>query len=423
MFIDSVKVLVCAGNGGNGHVSFRHEKFVDRGGPDGGDGGNGGNVIFKASRNQNTLASFRYQKSIVAEDGQAGSMRKKHGRNGKDSIVEVPVGTTVVNAEGEALFDLIEDNQEVTVSKGGRGGFGNAHFVSSVRQAPRVAEKGEVIDELELRLELKLIADVGLIGLPNAGKSTFLSVVSNARPAIADYPFTTLTPNLGVADIDSSDSILIADIPGIIEGASSGKGLGIAFLKHVERTSVLLHLIDAYDQDIAASYKVIDKELKRYSKELASRPRIVALTKTEGLDDKTKAELVAIAKKVAKTDVYTISSAAQIGTKELLFTLYQLVAKDRANKEAFEESIKTEIPHITLSTKEQDESWTIEIVNRVYVVRGAKIESFARRTNFDSSFGIERLRHIMKKMGIMHELSRKGIKDGDTIDVVGTFPY
>lgn len=255
MFVDKALVRVYAGKGGDGAASFRHEIYVDKGGPDGGDGGRGGDVIFKADRNANTLVDFRFQPELKAKHGQSGGKRNRHGKQGDDLTVGVPIGTSVYLGD-ELLMDFVEDGQIQTVAKGGDGGFGNAHFTSSTRQTPRVAEKGEPGDEFELRLELKLIADVGLLGLPNAGKSTFLSVVSNAKPEVADYAFTTLTPHLGVADIDNT-SLLVADIPGIIEGASSGKGLGTEFLRHVERTGVLLHLIDCYSNDVAADYKTI----------------------------------------------------------------------------------------------------------------------------------------------------------------------
>lgn len=281
-FIDEVTIQVRAGDGGNGRVSFRHEKFVDRGGPDGGDGGKGGDVVFMASRNQNTLVAFRYQKELIAEPGGPGGKTRKHGRNGKDLTVSVPVGTTI-SADGVVIGDLTEDEQTCIVAAGGRGGFGNAHFISSTRQAPKFAEPGGEGEEKALTLELKLIADVGLVGLPNAGKSTFLSVVSNARPKIADYPFTTLTPNLGVVDVEDGRSMLIADIPGLIEGAAEGKGLGDAFLRHVERTAVLLHLVDATSETIPEDYMTIEAELASYKVDLSAKPRIVALTKTDAL--------------------------------------------------------------------------------------------------------------------------------------------
>ena len=290
MFVDTAKVTVTAGKGGDGAVSFRHEIFVDKGGPDGGDGGKGGDVVFVATEQLNTLLKFRYQPKLKAENGVAGSKRKKAGRAGERLIVKVPVGT-IVKRDGAIVADLARHGEEAVIAKGGDGGFGNAHFKSSVRQTPRMAELGEPGESFEAELELKLLADVGLVGFPNAGKSTFLSVVSNARPEIANYEFTTLTPNLGVADIDDG-SILIADIPGLIEGASEGKGLGDQFLRHVERTAVLLHMIDVYNNDPAEKYTAIRRELEKYSPELAARPEIIALTKCEGLDE----EIIAMQK-------------------------------------------------------------------------------------------------------------------------------
>ena len=310
MFVDTAKVTVQAGRGGDGAVSFRREIYVDKGGPDGGDGGRGGNVIFVATENLNTLLDFRYKPELKAENGVAGSKRNKRGKSGEPLYVKVPMGTLVRRGD-EIIADLTENGQEAIVAHGGDGGYGNAHFKSSTRQTPRMAELGEPGDTFEAELELKLLADVGLIGFPNAGKSTFLSVVTNARPEIADYAFTTLSPNLGVADIDDG-SLLIADIPGLIEGASEGKGLGDAFLRHVERTAVLLHLIDAYSDDVAASYRTIRNELAKYSSELAERPEVVALTKAEGLDD----EIIAMQREALQsvvssdTPIFVISAAA-----------------------------------------------------------------------------------------------------------------
>ena len=282
MFVDNAVVQVVAGRGGDGRVSFRTEKYVDKGGPDGGDGGRGGDVIFVADENTSTLVDFRIKQEIKAENGEPGSMRRRHGKNGADRIVKVPVGTVIYRGE-EEIADLVSTGQRVVVAKGGDGGFGNAHFKSSTRQTPRVAELGEKGEAFEARLELKLIADVGLVGFPNAGKSTFLSVVSNARPEIANYAFTTLTPNLGVADIDDT-SLLIADIPGLIEGASEGKGLGDAFLKHIERTAVILHLIDAYQDEPGEAYQTIRRELENYSHTLTELPEVVVLSMVDGLD-------------------------------------------------------------------------------------------------------------------------------------------
>ena len=317
MFVDTAKVKLKAGDGGNGAVSFRREIYIPKGGPDGGDGGKGGSIIFRADKDTNTLLDFRYNPELTAENGKNGSGQRSAGRSGKNLIVEVPVGTTVkkitLSEDGttETVFlaDLATDQQEAVIAKGGDGGFGNAHFKSSTRQAPVIAEVGEPGEAFEAALELKLIADVGLVGLPNAGKSTFLSRVSNATPEIADYPFTTLTPQLGVATIDRQD-ILIADIPGLIEGAADGKGLGHDFLRHVDRTAVLLHLIDVYNEDAGAAYQTIRRELERYS-DLASRPEIVALTKCEGLDSEIIAmQQAAILAVNPNARVFALSSQA-----------------------------------------------------------------------------------------------------------------
>ena len=415
MFVDKVTVKVKAGNGGDGAVSFRHEKYIDRGGPDGGDGGKGGDVILVADENLNTLVNFRYKQELNARNGQPGLKRNKHGRNGEDLMVKVPVGTLVIK-DGESVADLTRNAQQAVIAKGGDGGFGNAHFKSSTRQAPRVAELGEKGETFELVLELKLLADVGLVGLPNAGKSTFLSVVSNAKPEIADYPFTTLSPNLGVADIDDT-SLLIADIPGLIEGASEGKGLGDDFLRHVDRTAVLIHMIDVYDKDVTLSYKTISDELKAYSQDLADRPRIVALTKTEGLDDKLINEQIKVLSKIipSGTGIIAISSQAKTGVKELLRKAAALVKDVRDKENVKHVESEPDIPVIELGAKEIEDSWIIREEEGRYVVTGVKIERFARRTDFNNPHSVDRLRDIMHKMGIIHELHRKGAEPGDVI--------
>ncbi len=414
MFVDKALVRVYAGTGGNGAVSFRHEIYVDKGGPDGGDGGRGGDVIFKVDRNANTLVDFRFQPELRAQPGQSGAKRNKHGKQGADLTVSVPEGTSVYLNE-DLLVDLVTDGQTMVVAKGGDGGFGNAHFTSSTRQTPRVAEKGEPGEELTLRLELKLIADVGLLGLPNAGKSTFLSVVTNAQPEIADYPFTTLTPHLGVADIDNT-SLLIADIPGIIEGAADGKGLGTDFLRHVERTGALLHLIDAYSNDVAADYKTIRAELESYGRELAKRPEVVAITKTEGLDGEMIADILSQLQKVvpAETPLFAISSQAHLGLKELLRGLRAVVDANK-HRDALEMAEKgLETPVYTLDTPEL--AWkAVKTDDGIFHVTGHKIEKFARRTDFEDYHGRQRLRDIIKKMGIAHELIRKGAKPNSVI--------
>jgi len=426
MFIDKATVLVKAGDGGNGKLSFRHEKFIDKGGPDGGDGGNGGSVIFAASRNQNTLASFRFQKELNAESGQAGDQRRKHGKNGGDLVVQVPVGTVVTDEAGHILADLAADGVHVTIAKGGRGGFGNAHFVSSVRQAPRVAENGEPGEELSLHLELKMIADVGLIGLPNAGKSTLLSVISNARPEIANYPFTTLIPNLGVVDMpDRTGGMLFADIPGLIEGAAQGKGLGDEFLRHVERTAVLVHLIDAYQDDVVEAYKTIQAELKAYKVDLSAKPQVVALTKIEGLDsDIIKDQLAKLKKVIPKgTMLMSISAPTGQGIPALLRAVHKYVEAERQRERAAEAVVAApSIPVLTLEG--HDDSWHVTKEEDTFVVHGQKIERFGLRTNFDSPEGVERLRDIMQRQGIMHELVRQGINPGDSVRVGrGEFTY
>jgi GTP-binding protein len=419
MFVDTAKVFIAAGNGGNGNVSFRHEIYVDKGGPDGGDGGKGGDVIFEANENVNTLVDFRFKPELRAFHGRNGSKQNKRGRSGEDLIVKVPMGT-IVRRKGEIIADLTDNGQRIVIAKGGDGGFGNAHFKSSVRQTPRVAELGEQGDTFEGELELKLIADVGLVGFPNAGKSTFLSVVSNARPEIADYAFTTLTPNLGVADIDNS-SLLIADIPGLIEGASEGKGLGDAFLRHVERTAVLLHLIDAYTDNIGGAYKTIRKELENYSGELIQRPEVIALTKVEGLDEEIiQMQIDALRVAAGKSaEIFAVSSPSHKGLKEVLRALRTKVEHVRAIEEEIN-ATDDDMPVISLTDNQIADAWTVEKDSETghFVVKGDKIEKFARRTNFDNFEGVNRLRDIMKKLGINHELSRAGAV-GDSIIEIG----
>lgn len=426
-FIDSVTITVRAGSGGNGRVSFRQEKFIDRGGPDGGDGGNGGSVVFRASTGENTLASFRYQKELIAKEGQAGGESNKHGRSAPHLFVPVPVGTQITRvSDGIILADLTVDGQEAVIAKGGRGGFGNAHFISSTRQAPRVAEKGEPGEILDALLELKMIADVGLVGLPNAGKSTLLSVISNARPEIADYPFTTITPNLGVVDVADYGSLLFADIPGLIEGAAQGKGLGDDFLRHVERTSVLVHLVDAYQNDIEHAYTTIQSELAAYITDLSTRPQIVALTKIEGLDQDIIEDITKQLRSVVPDSVpiFAISAQAHKGLDELLFAIKDAVVTEKARKAMLEtEDSAKGLPVLTLD--DNSKAFTIAKQNGAYYITGRKIERFAAKTDFENEYGIQRLRDIMRKMGIMHELVRQKIEPGDRIIIgsQGEFEY
>ena len=440
MFTDTAKVSLKAGKGGDGAVSFRREIYIPKGGPDGGDGGKGGDIVFRADKDTNTLIDFRYTPILTAEDGKNGSGTRSAGRSGKDLIVEVPIGT-LVKKNGEVIADLTKDGQTAVIARGGDGGFGNAHFKSSTRQAPIVAEIGEPGEEFEAELELKILADVGLVGLPNAGKSTFLSVVSNARPEIADYPFTTLTPQLGVATIDEYD-LLIADIPGLIEGASEGKGLGHDFLRHVDRTAVLLHLVDIYSNDAGEAYKVIRGELSKYS-DLALRPEIVALTKCEGVDtDIIAMQTASILAINPEAKVFAISSAAHVGLDELLRELKnevllrkqselevskdpiqapQLAAEASSNAEVADSysSNEDELPTISLSPDTVKTIWKVEKVDDKFVVTGEKIEKFARRTDMNNYASINRLRDIMKKMGIRAELTTLGAEPDSIISIAG----
>ncbi|MBQ5812513.1 GTPase ObgE [Candidatus Saccharibacteria bacterium] len=451
MFVDTAKVSLKAGKGGDGAVSFRHEIYIPKGGPDGGDGGRGGNIVFKADRNTNTLVDFRFTPILTADNGRNGAGQRAAGRSGRDLVVEVPVGT-IVKKDGEVIADLVADGQEEIIAHGGAGGFGNAHFKSSTRQAPTIAEVGEPGEEFEAELELKSMADVGLVGLPNAGKSTFLSVVSNAKPEIADYAFTTITPNLGVATIDGRD-LLIADIPGLIEGASEGKGLGHAFLRHVDRTAVLLHLVDVYNDDAGKAYAVIRGELEKYS-DLADRPEVVALTKCEGVDKEIiEMQMTAILKQNPEAVVMVISSQAHQGLEELLRELSMRVLSDsettpvshsgsrrsrpsprgsRANSRAaalrnppsrdtsvVSSSDDTLVPTISLNPNQLKDTWRVEEVDGKFVVTGEKIEKFARRTDLDNYASVNRLRDIMKKMGVRGELTTLGAKPDSIISIAG----
>ena len=480
MFVDTAKVSLKAGDGGNGAVSFRREIYIPKGGPDGGDGGRGGNIIFRADKDTNTLIDFRFTPILTAENGKNGAGQRAAGRSGKDLVVEVPIGTVVYRLKREEyphsrsifgngpnterpspvttgarersendgysrvlLADLTQDGQEAIIAKGGDGGFGNAHFKSSTRQAPIIAEVGEPGEEFEAELELKTMADVGLVGLPNAGKSTFLSVVSNAKPEIADYPFTTITPNLGVATIDGRD-LLIADIPGLIEGAAEGKGLGHAFLRHVDRTAVLLHLVDVYNNDAGEAYETIRHELEKYS-DLKDRPEIVALTKCEGVDKEIiEMQMASILAKNPSAQIFTISSSAHQGLKEFLRELSRVVLSSRrrgvrslAKREVApaargdgpagraperDESTRTrdEIPTISLNPKELKTAWKVEKTeDGKFIVTGEKIEKFARRTDLNNYASINRLRDIMKKLGIRGELTSMGAEPDSIISIAG----
>lgn len=418
MFVDKAEVNLKAGKGGDGAVSFRHEIYIPKGGPDGGDGGKGGSIIFKADKDTDTLIDFRFTPILTAEDGKNGSGQRSAGRSGKDLIVDVPIGTTVYK-DDSLIADLTKDGQTAIIAKGGDGGFGNAHFKSSTRQAPIIAEVGEPGEEFIAKIELKMLADVGLVGLPNAGKSTFLSVVSNAKPEIADYPFTTITPQLGVATVDGHD-ILIADIPGLIEGASEGKGLGHDFLRHVERTAVLLHLVDVYNDDAGEAYQTIRNELKKYS-DLASRPEIIALTKCEGVDeDIIKMQMSSILAKNPDAMIFAISSTAHTGLTEVLRELQKIIQNNsiKIEKDAPNKSPE-DIPTISLNQDSMKDTWNIERMDDKFVVTGEKIEKFARRTDLNNYASINRLRDIMKKMGIRGELTSLGAQPDSIVSIAG----
>lgn len=437
MFCDTAKVSLKAGKGGDGAVSFRREIYINKGGPDGGNGGKGGSIIFVADKDTNTLIDFRFNPILTAEDGGNGSGTRSAGRSGKNLIVEVPIGT-VVKRDGKIIADLTHDREEAIIAKGGDGGFGNAHFKSSVRQTPIVAEVGEPGEEFEAELELKLLADVGLVGLPNAGKSTFLSIVSNAKPEIADYPFTTLTPNLGVATIDRHD-ILIADIPGLIEGAAEGRGLGHAFLRHVDRTAVLLHLVDVYNNDAGEAYRIIRNELDKYS-DLKYRPEIVALTKCEGVDNEIiEMQSQAIREVNPNAYIYSISAVSKKGVEELLRALWQdiKIAKEKKQEQVnstadiiIEDDANTKhqitkdgikgVPVISLSSHELKNTWTVTRGDDgVFHVTGEKIEKFARRTDMGNYASVNRLRDILKKLGIRAELTNQGATQDSIIEISG----
>ncbi|MDB5178701.1 MAG: GTPase obg [Patescibacteria group bacterium] len=416
MFADTATIEVKAGKGGDGRLSFRHEKYRAMGGPDGGDGGRGGDIIVRVDHNLNTLSAYRNSRIIRGKDGEAGGGNRMHGANGEEAVVRVPQGTQVW--EGERLIiDLSEGDQETIIAKGGRGGFGNAHFKSSTRQAPRNAELGERGDAYQLRLELKMVADVGLVGLPNAGKSTLLSVISNAKPEIADYPFTTLVPNLGVVDVDEY-GFLVADIPGLIEGASQGKGLGDEFLRHIERTAVLLHLIDARSEDPAADYNVIQGELRDYQVDLSAKPQIIVLTKQETVDaEQLKAAEKAVKKAAGKIPIFVISAQTHAGLLPLLRAAAELVKAARIRHE--EELANAAVP--VIDTVDQPDFWRVTAEGEgVWRVTGEHIQGFARRTNFEQDDAVRRLRDILVKTGVARELRRQGAQDGDIIHIDDT---
>lgn len=327
-FIDSAEIFVRSGDGGRGHVSFRREKFVPKGGPDGGNGGKGGNIVFIATNDLNTLLDFHYKRKFIADNGNPGEKSNRTGKDGKDLKIKVPIGTMVYNAEtNELIADLTTDKQKAIIAKGGRGGLGNSNFATPTNQAPRYAQPGEPGEELNLRLELKLLADVGLVGFPNVGKSTLISVISAAKPKIADYPFTTLVPNLGVVKIDDYKSFVVADIPGLIEGASLGKGLGLQFLKHIERTRALVFLLDINSEDIFKDYEILCNEIEQHNIDLSYKPRIICISKCDSVPDDKLKEVSKIIIDKRYPEQFIISSVTQQNIEKLKFKMWELIEK------------------------------------------------------------------------------------------------
>src|SRR5579884_736434 len=420
MFYDHTKIFVKAGNGGDGSVHFRREKFVPRGGPDGGDGGRGGSVYIEATTSLNTLIDYRYHQHFKAENGGAGARQKMHGAKGDDVVLRVPCGTIIRDAETQELVaDLIEPGQRVMVARGGRGGLGNVHFATATHQAPREAQRGEPGEERWLLLELRLIADVGLVGYPNAGKSTLLSVVTAAHPKIADYPFTTLAPNLGVVEVGQARqgdgfSFVLADIPGLIEGAAQGVGLGHEFLRHIRRTRLLIHMLDgaSLDRDPWQDFQAINRELREYDEQLATRPQIVVLNK---MDLPEAQELWPALKATAEAAGYTtfaISAAAHQGTEELM----QFAAKKlrEIQQEEAERAAAIEMDGPVLRPQ-PDDAFTVSKEEGVFVVRGRLVERVVSMTNQESEEGMARLQVRLAKMGVTKALEDAGVKPGDWV--------
>ncbi|MBR5586381.1 MAG: GTPase ObgE [Clostridia bacterium] len=423
MFVDSAKIYIEAGNGGNGSVSFHREKYVAAGGPDGGDGGRGGNVVFRADTQLATLMDFRYKRKYKAQNGEDGRAAKCHGRNGEDIVIKVPCGTVIKNAAtGGAIADLTYDGEEFIAARGGNGGFGNVHFATPTRQVPRFAKPGLKGQQLEVILELKMLADVGLLGFPNVGKSTLLSKVSDAQPKIADYHFTTLVPNLGVVKIGEGASFVMADIPGLIEGASDGVGLGYDFLRHVERTRLLIHVVDACaieGRNPIEDFDIINGELEKHSEKLASRQQIVVANKTDlGMNTEIKDEFVAEMKKRGYP-VFEISAATGKGVDDLMKFVYRTL--ENIPREPLYDVIEA-VPEV--ETKSDD--FTVRVEDGVYVVEGGYIEYLINSTNFEDSESVQHFQTQLKRKGIIAALEEKGIQENDTVrlyDIEFDFVY
>ena len=423
MFADRAKIFIRSGKGGDGHVSFRRELFVPNGGPDGGDGGKGGDIIFEVDEGLNTLNDYRHKAKYCAQPGEEGGKKRCHGKNGTDLILKVPEGTLIKDAEsGKVIADMSGDNKRQIVLKGGRGGKGNMNYATATMQVPKYAQPGQSAKELWVQLELKVIADVGLVGFPNVGKSTFLSRVTNARPKIANYHFTTLNPNLGVVDLDGGKGFVIADIPGLIEGASEGVGLGHEFLRHIERTKVIIHVVDAASTEgrdpVDDIYK-INEELKAYNPRMATLPQVIAANKTDVIysEDEDPVERIRAEFEPQGMKVFSISAVSGKGLKELLYYVRELL--DALPKEAVvfeqeydpnENNPNDNLPY-TVEKSEEEEN--------TYVVEGPKIERMLGYTNLDSEKGFQFFQNFLKTTGILDELEAAGIQEGDTVRMYG----
>ncbi len=427
MFADRAKIYVKSGKGGDGHVSFRREKYVPAGGPDGGDGGNGGSVIFEVDEGLNTLTDFRHIRKYCAGNGENGNKKNCRGKNGEDIVLKVPQGTVIKEAEsGKVITDMSGDNRRTVLLKGGRGGNGNQHYATSTMQAPKYAQPGQEAKEMELLLELKVIADVGLVGFPNVGKSTFLARVTNARPKIANYHFTTLNPNLGVVDLEDAGGFVIADIPGLIEGASEGIGLGHEFLCHIERTKIIIHIVDAASvegRDPVADIYAIQKELEAYNPGIAARPQVIAANKMDMFPDSEKeSETIRRIRDEfgpKGISVYPISAVSGQGVRELLYAVSNLLAGMDEKTIIFAQEYFPEF-------KEREEAFTVtyDAEENEYIVEGPRIEKMLGYTNLESEKGFTFFQKFLKENGILEKLEELGIQEGDTVRMYGlSFDY
>ena len=417
MFTDYVKITAKAGNGGNGAISFRREKYVAAGGPDGGDGGKGGDIYFEVDPDSNTLIDFRYKKKFKAENGKNGEGAHKYGKSGEDLYIKVPIGTIVRDAEtNKILADLSHEGQKELILAGGRGGKGNSHFATSTRQAPRFAQDGEKGEEKELILELKLLADVGLIGFPNVGKSTFLSMTTSATPKIADYHFTTLEPNLGVVKTDYGDSFVIADIPGIIEGASEGTGLGLQFLRHIERTRLLLHVIDVSGSEgrkPVQDFYTINEELKKYSEKLSKRKQIIVANKIDAMQDENLYKELEKVAKENNMEIFKISAATGQGVSNLIKHVSEVLKT--LPKEDLIDNI--DFADKKVYTLKEDDEYTIEKEDGMFVIKGEAVERIMRRVNIEDNESLYYFQKSLDNLGVNQKLKDMGIKEGDIVKI------